>query len=211
MINRSALLKLGFFLYLAGTTIGFATVNYESMTVILVFRRVMLIMCALILFVCSQNLAVKASTFCAVCLVIAIYLVDLANGLDNLNHIPYLYDLGVSFIVVIFGIMYISSAQDEDIQIAAAKYYIAFALAVVTFLMYTGGLTTEGVPHFNYDVFSSTSGSFISYSQGITKFFGLSAIACTWVAIKSRRIRVRLLLLPVLLTFSSLAFIGGAR
>lgn len=86
-------------------------------------------------------------------------------------------------------------------------YIIIFMLMTVVF----GGLVLSMPPHFVFEVQTESYGSAVSYSQGVSRFFGLGLVLCGFLLQSERSAKLKALFLFLSALFLLLAFLGGGR
>jgi hypothetical protein len=92
-----------------------------------------------------------------------------------------------------------------------AKSYVAMSASVLALTALIGGLVIDGYPRFNYEI-STIERSAITYSQGISKFYGLGALFCAGLVTDARSSRPERMVYSVLLVlFLFLSLLGGGR
>jgi len=107
------------------------------------------------------------------------------------------------------GVIFFAEGRRSDFQFAA-KYFLYLSVAVVILLIATGGLTFEAIPKFIFDV-KTKDGETIAYSQGISKFFGISAILSMLYVKTTDRVGKVIVCWISVLIFTILSFLGGGR
>ena len=210
MIKSHDLSKYGAFTFLLATTIGFASVNSETLALIPPLRNCLLIASAISLFMYLGSLRASFAIFCAIAFFSIFSIYGLLRGLDNLQHLDFLQALVTSYAIVILGLFFFGSCGSQEQQYSIAINFLIFSLALIAFLFFTSGLELRGYPRFNFDLYSD-SGSQILYSQGISKFFSLAAIASIFVLRRGHGLILTTVLQVLFTVFFTLAFIGGGR
>jgi len=210
MKRNSTPIIIGFVSFLIATTVGFASVNTLSISLIPYIRVAALAISIICILLHVLSVGIIKSTAFSVAVVILLSIVALASGPSRINRIDLLPDVLVSTGIVILGIIYFRPAKDANNTIAVAQYFVIFSYIVIIFLITTNGLEINRNIRFNYDI-RTEAGSLIRYSQGASKFFGLAAVASAWLASKAISLREKLLFWLSLLIFTGLAFIGGGR
>ena len=203
-------IRFGLFCFIVGTTIGFASVNATTLSVIPYLRLVALAFAALVLLVYVSDLKVNYHILPSVVIFAFMISYGLLRGLDNLAHVNYLPSLATSTIVVLTGLVYFAIAKAERIQLVSARYFVAFSFFWLLLLVLTGGLEVSNTLGFNFQIYSQ-EGRVILYSQGVSKFFGIAAIAAMWVASRANKDKRKIILYGSVLVFVFLSFLGGGR
>ncbi len=92
-----------------------------------------------------------------------------------------------------------------------AWMYVGSAVAIVYYTAVVGGLQFDGFPKFVYDLINQ-QGVAISYSQGVSKFYGLAAVFATIIASQSANKGVtKWLSFLLAVLFLAFSFLGGGR
>lgn len=118
------------------------------------------------------------------------------------------------FLVGILGVMVLGGHfSDDDNSILLARVYCFYAVFVLLFTVWLGGLTLDFPPTFRFEYIASSIGAAEeqTYSLGISNFFGLAAVAAAFLA--SREVRKGLSFLGVCMVvlFLLLSMLGGGR
>ena len=210
MIKSHDLLKYGAFAFLLATTIGFASVNSETLTLIPALRIDLLITSAISLLLYLGSLRASFAIFCAIAFFSIFSIYGVLRGLDNLQHVDFLQALVTSYAVVILGLFFFGSCRSQEQQYSIAINFLIFSIALIAFLFLTNGLELREYPRFNFDLYSDSNNQ-ILYSQGISKFFSLAAIASIFVLRGGHSLVLTTVLQVLFVVFFTLAFIGGGR
>ena len=210
IVRKDNIIKLGLFAYLTATTIGFASVNDFTLAAIPFVRNLSIFIAIGALIYSFSRLTLKVEALAAIVLIVLLYTLGLMRGLGNLNYINYMSALGVSFFIVVTGALYFSNFRSAAAQVPVAAYFLLLAICVVIILIATRGLILAGIPRFNFDIMSSRGGE-VSYSQGVSKFFGLACIASIWLLGNVKRRSGKTILLVLFVGFFGISFLGGGR
>ncbi|AXK42842.1 hypothetical protein [Erythrobacter aureus] len=111
----------------------------------------------------------------------------------------------------IAGVYYLTPAGKPIVSDRAVWMFICFALLILIYTVVEGGLLISGYPRFVYEV-KNYEGNTISYSQGISKFFGLAAVFSAIILSRSMTSsHLRYLCVGFVGVFLALSLIGGGR
>lgn len=153
---------------------------------------------------------VTPNTLTAVLLVVFFYCYGLLRGLTHVGVVYPLQLLLISITVVSCGAVFFSLGERINTQISVARAFLLFAAIWFIFLLVTGGFSLDFPPRFNFSL--SEAGLFeTSYSQGVTKFFGLTSVLSFWFFLTRDTFFQRILFFLITLSFLCLSFLGGAR
>lgn len=91
--------------------------------------------------------------------------------------------------------------------------HLWFTLLIILLTIASHGLRFMPIPsfYFEYATIQNDLSYDITYSQGITRFFGLAAISTMLLLVRRRDTSVRWFLLTSLIIFTALCALGGAR
>ncbi len=119
-------------------------------------------------------------------------------------------DLPTTILIALLG-LFIASQRTPVVTRSDAQILVLY---IATFLLATlalGGLILSLPPYFVFQAQSDWHGSSVSYSQGVSKFFGFGLVLCGFLLQAERSVKLQILLLFPSLTFLLLAFVGGGR
>lgn len=210
MISKSTvtIVAIGSFLILS--TIGFAQVNIESLQV---FPKIRI--AAISIFITSMALLFyNKCDWYIVLFTAAIFL--LMYPLTVLrSHQVFLSELGyekllISLCVILGSSIILTYEKQRKSETTISTFFVFFSIFVFLFLIVTGGITLIPRISYHFDL-ASTSGSDVLYDQGITKFFGLSAISTFWNFQHSNSRIFKSISLALTFSFILLSFVGGGR
>lgn len=210
MTSEHPLIKYGLFCFIVGTTIGFGSVNVATISIIPYLRAFALSLAALVLLFYASNLKVSYRILISFVAVFFMNCYGLLRGLDNIDHVNYIPNLVTSTIITLTGIGYIGISKSEHTQIYVTIYFAIFATLWLIFIISTGGLDLNNASGFNFQIYLQ-DGREVSYSQGISKFYGLAGIATTWSAARAKSSSGRKILYALSVLFVFLSFFGGGR
>lgn len=201
-------------LYFITITVGLAATTLESR----VFIEYLRIASATLTVFLSALVATKSGRL-KLKLVVAflMYLVLLSHGLllsivyDAFHHIsgPLLENI----LLAVTLIFLLSNLSRAGLGPKFATHFVLFAAGVLLLTVALKGLLLGFPPKFIYDYYTSTVGSAYDqiYSQGISKFYGLSAVLSAYLSTHARQKRSRALLISLTVIFLSLTLLGGGR
>ena len=210
MTTRRALARYGLFCFIVGTTIGFGAVNAATLSIIPYLRMVALAFAAFILLIYASDLKVDYRILPSMVIFAFMISYGLLRGLDNLTYLNYFPNLVTSTIVVLTGLTYFSISRSECGQLFSARYSVVLSLFWFLLLILTGGLEINNFAGFNFQIYSR-NGDEISYSQGVSKFYGVAAISAVWAASRTHSKRGNIILYISAALFVMLSFLGGGR
>jgi len=200
----------GLFTYVFATTIGFASVNAFTLSIIPLARVVAATICMIVMFAYLLNGKVKLTFILTLLIILLCYALGTFLGLDSITHYGVEQDIIISFALVTVGAMYFIHADAEEAQYIVAKYFFWTSLAIVLILLATGGIVFDPIPGFVIEI-TSRDGDYLRYSQGISKFFGMACITSIWMLTRSNERVWGLFLLMTSFLFLILSFLGGGR
>jgi len=209
---RDAWLTTAVALYTMATTVSFASTTLSSRAFIEPVRLLALgAALGIASLVFLQRLRLARGTVLGIVVygVALCYGVMLASANGGMVHIS--EQLAADVVLALTGIYLFSSIGQNILPTRAVLLYLVFAGVVLALTIAVGGFTMAYPPQFTYEYAASEAGVAIYYSQGVSKFFGLAAIAAIFVAFSAPSRIVRLLLFGVCLGALGLSLIGGAR
>lgn len=113
--------------------------------------------------------------------------------------------------VSIAGNYYLTPSGKPIVSDRVAWMFISFAFAILFYTVTQGGLLISGFPQFVFEL-ETSEGSSISYSQGISKFFGLAAVfSAALISNSVSKLHLRYFCMGSLVVFLILSLIGGGR
>jgi hypothetical protein len=104
-----------------------------------------------------------------------------------------------------------SLANGKVIPVQIASLYIAYSLLALLVTLWIDGLSIDLPPKFSYEYASEQFGSEIVYGQGISSFFGLSAIVVIFLWTKQSMLWLKATTIGIACIFLALSMLGGAR
>lgn len=209
-MKRLFFVKYGLFAYLAAIAVGSASVNDASLTFIPIVRGSFLGITATFLLLLYAQGSVSKIALAAVALAVFYYVYGFILGIDNILHFESLASLAISFLIVVVGILLLSSAHRDSVWNTVSQLFVVFSLVISLFLLFTGGITLLPTPRYNFDLLT-VSGDRLSYTHGPSKFFGMSAIFSFWLYQRARFVEGRVVYFALLILFLVLSAVGAAR
>ena len=111
----------------------------------------------------------------------------------------------------IAGVFYLTPFGSPIVSERVAIMYIIFVTIIMFYTVANGGLIFSGFPKFIYDL-QNINGVTLTYSQGISKFFGLAVIFLSIIISKyKKKWYLKLFCTSLLIFFLFLSLIGGGR
>jgi len=195
-----------------------STITWGSTTIVSYELFSFIRLCAVILFLTSfflvivTNPTIKSSTFYSLsillCLLGPIFINALIYGTlsDNFGSVIFNY-------FIILALTYLISIYDHNHSYAFSLMIIIYGLLVLSVTIFSGGLEFRPLPSFAMEYISRQENInyTINYSQGITKIFGICAIAAFYNFSISKSISMSWFFVLIAIFFILLSAIGGAR
>lgn len=194
--------------FLFAITISLASSSTATLVWFPVFRVFFLIICVCSLILLLAKRILKAEILASIFIILLTYSYGLMRSADQ--SVFSLTPVLVSFLMVSAGQFAFQISQEARLDKSLAYLYICFSLAVLIFLAFTGAITMAPYPAFRYELFAE-SGSRVSYSQGMSQFFGIAAIASFWLLRYDHSATARAALYTLVAAFILLSILGGAR
>lgn len=107
--------------------------------------------------------------------------------------------------------LFVLSQSEQGITRNGARILILYVVCFMLITVVYGGLVLGMPPYFVFEFQTESHGSTVSYSQGVTKFFGLGLVLCGFLLQSGRSVKLKAMLMVLSLFFLVLAFLGGAR
>ena len=210
---KSVLPLATLFLFFISSTItwGSTTIlSYELFSYIRISAVILFF--ASFFLVIATDPKIKSSTFYSLsillCLLGSIFINALIYGTlsDNFGNIIFNY-------FIILALTYLISIYDHNHSYAFSLMIIVYGMLVLSVTIFSGGIELRPLPYFAMEYISKQENVnyTINYSQGITKIFGLCAIAAFYNFSISRSISMSLVFSFIAIFFILLSAIGGAR
>jgi hypothetical protein len=209
--KNSAPVIWGLFLFLVMISIGYLTSNDISYLIVVSVRFVSIAGIALALLVLLKMRKIKWRQLISSALYFLLVLYGTTMSIWSGSFEIGQQNLLMNFAVIAVGLILVSMPTREIIPGSITKMYIRYVLLGLMITIYIGGLKLDFPPHFVFDYQTSLEAAEIVYSQGMSKFFGLGAIAAAFLISKSTKQYKRILLACITLILLALSFLGGAR
>ncbi len=200
----------GFFAFLVATTIGFGSVNQASLVVVPVLRGLALclaIVCLILRLLQSGRPPALLST---VAVITALYCYGVLQATAEAKNLVDLRSIALSYVLVSWGALLFASCSGASCQLQVARYFICFASLWLLFLVLTGGVELGGMPSYHFDI-EDDEGRVVSYSQGISKYFGIASVFALYYAKSQLTNILSIFFIGIALAFLFFSFIGGGR
>jgi hypothetical protein len=200
---------IALFLFFFVLTIGMISTSSEVMLIVEWSRAFSLVSLCILLFVIFIINKVN-SKFLFSCLICGLFFLSgslLSIVFDGLQSVT---STLIAILIIIVGVYLLSIENIGSYQPAFAKFFVVYSLIVIVLSIFFGGLVFTPVPSFVFDYISS-SGSNIRYSQGVSQFFGYSALAASTLIINEHKRIKKNLLISFVVIFVVLSLLGGAR
>jgi hypothetical protein len=117
----------------------------------------------------------------------------------------------VNTIITVCGILLLGYQSSNIFSIRFARLFIAYISIGILLTVFIGGLEFTPVPHFNFEYETGVNSMETLYSQEMSKFFGLGAMAAAFLAIKACGRWAKYFYFSLVLVFLLLSLLGGAR
>ncbi|MGE3643986.1 MAG: O-antigen ligase family protein [Beijerinckiaceae bacterium] len=208
MTNLENRIGLGAFLFLLGTTVGFASANDQTLQLAPIIRVFSLTVASLALISVIRYIRLEA--VCAAFAMLFTYTYGISRGMEAFGFIYTWQLIGTSFVVVIVGVFFLSFDQSIESNKKIAIGYVIFAIAWLLLLIATGALVLEIPPRFEFTL-AISDGRTIAYSQGLSKLYGVTAVFSVWLYQHGLASTVRPLYLVAAIGFLLLSLLAGGR
>lgn len=119
-------------------------------------------------------------------------------------------DVPITMAIVSAGLIAVSY-RNQPLRSRESVIILTFTLLVLAINLVTGGIALEIPPRYIFTYQADNLGIIISYSQGITKFFGIATILAIYLLSIEKILWRKYLLVGIALICLILSFIGGAR
>lgn len=202
----------GLFLFFVATTISFATTTYASRMVIEVLRALSLagmVICIsfnLLLFARLRLTTLFASLAMALLVIYGLLLAAFNGGLHTSFE-----GLALDLLIIAAGIIAFSIQDGAIISRGMAIKLLWYSVFMLLLTAVSGGIRLSVPPEFNFEYLSMVQEGLVRYSQGMSKFFGISAVCAIFLAFERQDVMGRSLLYLLALLFVLLSFLGGSR
>lgn len=196
--------------YFVLITISLASTTFLSREIIEVIRYVSMFS-VLACLVCFLSNRINSNFhLIAVVLCFVLYFIGALGSYREFVD-PDWYKICFGFLITILGISTLSVLPRPVFSPRFAEVVLVYALFVVVFTVLTGGFVFSFPPSFNLEYASDFNNGNISYSQGLSKFYGMVAISTAFYACSDvGKIRQIFAFLLVVL-FLVMSALGGGR
>ena len=212
--SRNAALQAALFSALVAGTAGFATTTLSSRMLIEPLRLGSISIFILITFVLilTRQTLPKAAVFSLYISITLIFygLFHMAVRGTTIGDLTFMV---LNFLLMCGFAFILSMKVEKGTDRVLAVSFMLFSVVMFALTIFWGGMSFVPVPHFLMEVLTLNEGKdyTITYSQGITKFFGIAAICASYVAAETARPSKSILNLALAGFFLVLVFLGGAR
>lgn len=211
--SRPAYQLVALFLFIVSSTVAWGSTSIVSYEL---FSHVRLccvaLFCMIFFLVIIKNPRIKKISLYPILILISLFISGFVNALIRNNHFE---NLGLMILnwLMILALTYLISLYDNKHNTALSTMIIAYGLLVFCVTLLTGGIVFSPAPYFVMEYLSQQEGTdyTINYSQGVTKIFGLSAIASFYISTISRSLSKKGVFLSFAIFFLGLSALGGAR
>lgn len=209
---RENVILIGVMCYLYMATIGLMTTSGGSRPFVEISRAGAI---ALVLLI-SAGLVVSIRMSAVHLFSALLYLLLMVSGfaMAEMHGVEQGYLRYATDVVVILAGLFIFSFLSyarNDLDYKLARYFFIYCVVLLLITVMTGGLAMEMPPRFVFDYVSDLISKDVSYSQGVSKFFGYGALAASYLYVKSAAGSKRLVFGLMVLFFLALSLLGGAR
>lgn len=207
------LVFLAFFLYLIIVTIGYATTTNVSRAFIEFIRNACIVLeGTIIIYLLLSRMSHLFSliTTLIIFLLVILWGVELSviSGSDDIGR----QNLLVNIIMAIIGLVSFSLYYNDESSVwNTAKYFSLYSIGCIILICLTGGFYFGYPPHFIFSYQTEQiQGGTVLYSQGLSKLFGMAALAAfiLWYKMQNSFFSVWIVITTL---FLSLSLLGGAR
>jgi hypothetical protein len=200
------------FFFLILTTISLATTSSVSRVVIEGVRGISLsgmLLCIALSILYSRGLRLTTLTSLLImyCLLFyGMFLAVLNGGFETS-----LLGLPIDLFLITMGILILSLQDGTIISKRMASRLLWYSGFVLLITVATGGMRLSVPPSFNFEYLSHVQGGEVRYSQGMSKFFGISAVCAVFLAFEHKTMKERSGYYLLAISFVLLSFLGGSR
>lgn len=203
---------LGLFIYLVLVTIGFLTTNDASRLFIVSIRIFSIAMLAAIIIILLYEswlnfrgflISIGFLFFCACGVLLSVFNDALHIGYNNLL---------VNVVVTLVGFFFLMVVKPKESYKRLGLPFVCYGVVGFFLTVLVSGFEFNFPPGFVFDytpVGSSQSDNL--YSQGVSQFFGLGAIAAAYLGATVKSKIKSMLFFAVCFVFALLSLLGGAR
>lgn len=210
-IDRKRLQTLAVLSYLILISVSFATTSTPMRQLIEVIR----ILAAGSLIITSAMLFLRSRYVSRVFVYgVFLYLLVVAYGLllaiifGGLDMVA--TRLPMNFVITLIG-LYLFLGRRQIIELKTVRHFLIYVGLVFFATVMFGGFSFSYPPHFIFEYQSTSHGTSILYSQGVSKFFGLAAVLAIYSAFQFSKVRWRIAFIILSAALIMLSLLGGAR
>lgn len=209
---RENVILIGVMCYLYMATIALMTTSGGSRTFVEISRAgaialVLLISAGLVVSIRMSAVHLLSALLYLLLMVLGFVMAEM-HGVEQ-GYLRYATDV-VVILAGLFIFSFLSYARN-DLDYKLARYFFIYCVVLLLITVMTGGLAMEMPPRFVFDYVSDLISKDVSYSQGVSKFFGYGALAASYLYVKSAAGSKRLVFGLMVLLFLALSLLGGAR
>ncbi len=114
-------------------------------------------------------------------------------------------------LITIVGIFIFSTGENEIINTKVAEKFLIYILISLIYTVYIGGFIADYPYRFIFEFTTDLSGNKVSYSQGISKLYGLGAIAAIFLAFNINNTISKFIYFSIGLFLIVISLFGGGR
>lgn len=211
-LNGAALQQVGIFAAFILTTIGLATTTNSSRALVEVIRlgsTVLLVGVSFILVL--QEKAVsrfvsRAMLAGGLLLSYGVFLAVLKGGVSIIQE-----NLIRDLVLMTAFIYLVAKGCNVVLSEMVAHLCVWYGLIVVALTILSGGLVLDYPPQFILEYAATSLDRTSGYSQGISRFYGFSAIPAAFIAVTATGLKSRIFFGISAFVFLALSALGGAR
>lgn len=207
-INKVIVVTL--FSYLVLITIGYFTTTSQSRIFIEPLRII-----AAIIVILGIGLSLGLKRVCfqqilGVMLFVLIWLWGVMLSLATGSFYVVSSELAVNTLVMVSGVLLFCSLKGEIFTPQVVKFLVSYIFLGLLITLLIGGLDLSFPPHFNLE-YTKEGRNQSAYSQGVSRIFGFGAIASVVLLFSANQTTLKIVFSVLVLVFSALSLIGGAR
>ena len=210
-VSVTSLRNIALFLAILLVTIAWPTTTSETYQVFLNLRNYVLVPAVVILVSIILLYRRPLEFFLAVGGCLILLTIASIHGRQHI-HVGQLVafrDVATYFMVNAILLALLAGKQQHIISAETAKYFLIAAGTILCYTVYVGGLYFDDGPRFIYSYVQDDLGVNASYSQGVSKFYGLAAVSAF---LYLQRFKGNRYLLGIATIFFLLvSFFGGGR
>lgn len=203
--------QIGFFAMFVMLTIGDLTTNNLSRLIIEPVRYIAIVftMITMIIVFRTQRLSKKTLISLGLYTLILVWglILSSINGASDIGF----FELEVNALVTLSGLYIYSSIDSRSVSYSHNGFYIYYIIFGIIATVAIGGLEIGLPPQFVYEYSNKILEADISYSQGISRFFGFGVLIAVYAASEHAVFKIKLILYLFASIFMFLSFLGGAR